>query len=106
MSPLKQVRDQSLHALQGALVVLPLGVLTPEIGGPISAGTALFWVELSQLRRSNGFKNWKQLAFGIDRTNPWEWAVRNIWEYWHLRDRLMDIGFGTLGGWLIVKILL
>jgi hypothetical protein len=96
-----QVLDQLAHAGQGASVVLPHLFLRPCIASPISGGVALFWRELSQLRRSNGFKQWN-----IDREEgfPYGKATESWWVLWHIGDRLLDIAFGGVGG-LIVGLL-
>ena len=82
------VWDQVGHAAQGASVVLPHFVLRNRVvASTLSGGIALFWRELSQLRRSNGFKEWK----AGESTDPWYVAF-------HLGDRLLDVAFGAIGG--------
>ena len=86
----KQALDQTAHFGQGIAVVLPWVWLPPLAAGPISAGVAMFWRELTQLRRSDDFKNPRE--------------GQTTWEAWHLTDRIVDIAFGTLGG-LVVGVL-
>jgi len=97
---MSKVLDQVGHFAQGVSVVLPWGWLPPWAAAPISSSTALFWRELSQLRRSNGLRQWKaQRGFTPKtyREAGFAWAG-GIWVTWHLADRLLDILFGGLGG--------
>jgi hypothetical protein len=89
---MSQALDQFAHFGQGVSIALPWALpIPPVVAGGLSGGIGLFWRELSQLRRSNGFKQWK-----ADRKLDLE--SEGWWKLWHMKDRILDITFGVLGG--------
>jgi hypothetical protein len=103
---MSQVVDQFAHFGQGVSIALPWAFpLPPVVAGGLSGGIGLFWRELSQLRRSNGFKQWKaELERWRNRTKIADGTEYQMiffpstWELWHMNDRLLDILFGVVGG--------
>jgi hypothetical protein len=92
---MSQALDQFAHFGQGVSIVLPWAFpLPPVVAGGLSGGIGLFWRELSQLRRSNGMKEWKRI-YNISTPPP---TYRQTWELWHMNDRLLDMLFGAVGG--------
>jgi hypothetical protein len=92
---MSQALDQFAHFGQGVSIALPWALpIPPALSGALSGGIGLFWRELSQLRRSNGFKHWKAARRLNEKHAGW-------WELWHMNDRILDITFGVLGGLVV-----
>lgn len=98
--------DHSLHALQGALVVLPFALVGKVAWWSCIVAALIMGLlrEIDQLRRSNGFKEWKDAVKlfqggGMDLLDAIISASNR--GLWHMKDRSLDILFHGVGGLLV-----